>query len=111
LIEALRDRHEEDLTEDERNLVQFIRQVVDGSVTDNSFEWMTRRLNGNERGLVEYVFMILYLLVHVRLMQIFDIPGITPEEFDELLDAFRGGTWQPLPDLDAYAKYTSTRVP
>jgi hypothetical protein len=109
LIEALRDGHEEALTEDERKLVQFIRQVAAGTVTDESWDWMKKRLKGNERGLLEFVFMVLYLQVHVRLMQAYEIPAITPQEYDEVLDQLRNGTWQPMPDLDAYAQFTATR--
>ncbi len=109
LIEALRNGREEGLTDEERNLVQFIRQVALGNMTDEAWDWMKKRLKGDERGLFEYVFMILYLQVHVRLMQAYDIPAITPKEYDEVLNELRNGTWQPMPDLDAYAHFTATR--
>lgn len=109
LIEGLRDGREDLLTDEERHLVQFIRQVAAGQVTDESWEWMKKRLGGNERALFEYVFMIVYLQVHVRLMQVYQIPAISSDEYTEFLDQLRAGTWQPMPDLQAYAEFTSRR--
>lgn len=109
LIDALRLGNEEELTEEESRLVSFIRQVAAGGVTDESWEWMKARLDGDERGLLEYIFMILYLVVHVRLMQAYQIPTCTLDEYAEVLDELRKGTWQPMPDVEAYAEYASAR--
>lgn len=99
-IEALCAGREEDLTPDESEIVEFIRQCAQGRMTDESWESMKRRI-GSERGIVEYVWFIMDLIIHFRLLQIFDAPGMSEREHRDLLRHLRDGT-QDLPDLDAY---------
>lgn len=104
-IEALRDHHEEDLTDDERQIVSFIRGVRDGNLSDDVYAGMRERL-GSDRGVVEYAAFVLNLNTHVRLMQAFDLPTMTREDLDQMIAELRTGA-RALPDLKAY---TSNRV-
>lgn len=94
-IEALHDGREELLTDDERQQLMFIRDVISGTLSPESWKEMAARL-GSTRGVVEYVFFILYLQVHVRLHQALEIPGISREEQAALLRDLRAGAF-PVP--------------
>jgi hypothetical protein len=89
-IEVLRDGKEDSLDEADRQIIAFIRAARDGTITDEMWEGMKRRL-GTERGVVEMLFLTLHLLTHVRLAQAFDEPQITPDEFADLLQLLREG--------------------
>jgi hypothetical protein len=92
-IEALRDGREQDLTEDERLQLRFIRDTMSGELTDESWRAMEARF-GSERGTVEYVFFILFLVFHLRFLQVLGIPAITAEEHDKLIEALKAGDWK-----------------
>jgi hypothetical protein len=94
-IEALRHGREDELTEDERLLADYTRQVVSGQVTDELFARIEARLG--RRGAVEYTIVIAFLQMTIRLFQAFGIPGMTGEEVDEMLREFRDGR-RELPD-------------
>jgi hypothetical protein len=94
-IEALRAGRDEDLTEDEQLLATYIRQVVDGAVTDDVWNAMEARLG--TRGLVEYSIFIALLQLIMRLYQAFGLPDPPNEEIDQLLEEFRAGK-RELPD-------------
>jgi hypothetical protein len=107
-VEALCAGRDEDLTNDELEIVTFIRRCIDGDMTDDSWKSMRRRI-GSERGVVEYVWFIMDLLIHFRLCQIFDAPGMSEAEHRDLIGSLRAGTYE-LPDLDAYhARLLETR--
>lgn len=101
-VEALRDGRDDDLSERTLHLKQMIRDIRDGTMTEEAFR-AGAKLFGSERGLIEYAYMVLLLNTHVRLMQLVDEIQISPEEFDELLTELRNGTWQPMPDPVAAA--------
>jgi hypothetical protein len=94
-IEALRSRHEERLTEDERLLAGYIRAVVNGTVTDAAYEAIERRLGS--RGAVEYTIFIGFLSMTIRLFQAFGMPDPDDDEIAELLSELRSGA-RELPD-------------
>jgi hypothetical protein len=91
-IEALWQDREDDLTDDERLLTTYIRQVVDGGVTDEIYERMEERMG--TRGLVEYTVFIGHLTIVFRAFQAMDIPSKirTRAEFNDLLRGIRDGT-------------------
>jgi hypothetical protein len=89
-IEALRDGREEDLSEDERLLTEYIRQVINGRVTTESYDRIEARLG--RRGAVEYTYFIAYLLMVIRLHMAFGVPSPTREDIDVLLKGLRDGT-------------------
>ena len=94
-IQALRQGREQDLTDDELQLLRFIRQVISGTVTDDSWKEMTARF-GRVRGVVEFVASILVVQLHLRMFQALGVPAISGDEFDEMLGDLLNGTWQPL---------------
>jgi hypothetical protein len=86
-IEALRAGREEQLTDDERLLADYIRRVLNGTVTDAAYEQMEARLG--KRGTVEYTFFISFLQFVGRLWQAFGVPDIP--DIGELLQSLRDG--------------------
>jgi alkylhydroperoxidase family enzyme len=94
-IDALRAGRDDDLTDDERLLARYIRQVVDGSVDDATFDAIEARLG--TRGLVEYTIFVALLQLIMRLYQAFGLPDPSDEEIDELIRQFREGE-RELPD-------------
>jgi hypothetical protein len=94
-IEAIRDGREADLTEDERLLVDFVRGVAGGTLTDKTFEAMEQRLG--RRGVVEYTMFTAFVQLVIRLYQAFDIPGPGPAEVRSLVDGIKDGSVS-LPD-------------
>jgi alkylhydroperoxidase family enzyme len=94
-IEALRSGHEEDLTPDERQLAEYIRAVVNGTMTDEAYEAMERRLG--QRGAVEYTIFIGFLNMTIRLFQAFGMPDPDDEQIEALLRDLRTGA-RELPD-------------
>jgi hypothetical protein len=98
-IEALRDGREDDLTDDERFLTAYIRQVISGTVTEASYERLEQRLG--KRGAIEYTYFIGYLQMVIRLHMAFGCPSPTRAEIDEVLNGFREGTHDVRPDWES----------
>jgi hypothetical protein len=97
-IEALHHGREEQLTEDEQLLARFIRQVVAGTVDDDTFSLAQQRLG--VRGLVEYAGLVLWLQWIMRMMQVSGIDDPTDREVDAMIEGFRDGSITP-PDFRA----------
>jgi hypothetical protein len=95
-IEALRRGRDEELGADDRLLARYVRQVIDGTVDDETWEAMERRLG--RRGLVEYTIFIALLQLIMRLYQAFGLVDPPDEENDRLLEEFRSGA-RELPDF------------
>lgn len=89
-LEALRDGSEDDLTGDERQLVEFTRAVRDGKVTAEIWDRMVERL-GSERGAIEYSFFILLVNFNHLMASAMGVPDMTQEERDAMFAGFRGG--------------------
>jgi hypothetical protein len=89
-IEALRDGREDELDDDTRFVVRFIREVAAGTLTDDSWNVMEDRL-GSERGVVDYCILICILQLHMRLHHVFKIEPISADEYISMLDKLRGG--------------------
>jgi len=103
-IKALRYGREEELSRDERLLVKYIRQVIAGTVDDETWN-AVEELLGSERGVVEYTAFILWLNWIMRMMQAMNAaPAVSDEEIEELIAAIESGT-RKLPD---YRTGTST---
>jgi hypothetical protein len=92
-IDALRGGRDDELSEDEQLLATYIRQVVDGTVSDEAFASMEERLG--MRGLVEYTIFVAFLQLIMRLYQAFGLPDPSDSEIDALLEDFRNGTREP----------------
>jgi 4-carboxymuconolactone decarboxylase len=97
-IEALLHHREAELSDDERELVAYARQVVAGEVTDESFAALRNRFG--ERGAVEFTVLVGFLLMTIRLWQALGVPEPADDEIEELLRDLRSGA-APLPDPDA----------
>lgn len=82
-IEALRAGREEELNDDERLLARYIRQVVSGTVDDETYGAIEQRLG--TRGLVEYTGFILWLQWIMRMMQALNTSAISEEEADQIV--------------------------
>jgi len=89
-IEALRYGHEEDLNEDEQLLAKFIRQVVSGTVDDETYSRIENRLG--TRGLVEYAGFVLWLQWIMRMMQTLGTADLPEAEVDRIIAELRAGT-------------------
>lgn len=89
-IEALWGGHEEELNEEERFRVEFIRAVAAGTVDDELFTGMCDRLG--LRGAVEYSAFVAFLIMTMRLWQALGVPDPTRDEIDQLLQSYRDGT-------------------
>jgi hypothetical protein len=95
-VEAIRYEHEQDLNDDEQLLVRYIRQVVSGTVDDETFGAIQDRMGS--RGLAEYTCFILWLQWIMRMMQALGVASPPEEEIDALIDGLRDGSI-PLPDF------------
>jgi len=96
-MQALREGRDEDLTEDERSLANYIRASVVGQVSENLWDWLVAR-NG-PRGAIEYTYFVNYLLMTIRNIQAFVGPSAeaTDEEVDRVLAEYARGARTPPP--------------
>ena len=83
-IRALYARQDAGLTDDERLLATFVREVADGTVTDESFDAIERRLGS--RGVVEYTFYITMIITVYRQAQAFGWPEPSDAEILQVLE-------------------------
>jgi hypothetical protein len=82
-IAALADGHHEAMTEDERKMAEFIRYVARGTMTDEAYEYVERRLG--KRGAIEYSILCAYLQFVIRMWQTLGMPSPSKEEIDQLI--------------------------
>ncbi len=87
-LAALSDGREGDLTDDERQQVEFTRAVRDKKVTAEIWKRMVERL-GSERGAIEYAFFVLLVLLNHLLASAMGVPDMTPEELDAMFAGVR----------------------
>jgi hypothetical protein len=92
-IDALRAGRDEDLTVDERQLAEFIRRVIAGTMERGVWEAMEQRMG--ERGALEYAMFVLFLQMTMRTMQVAGMPDPPDSEIEALLEEFRSGAREP----------------
>src|SRR5207248_7469254 len=80
-IEALRSRDDSALSDEERLLATYIRQVVDFEVTDETFRKVEQLLG--TKGIVEYTCVVTFLTLGMMHMDAFGCPTPTDEEVDQ----------------------------
>jgi len=97
-VRAVVDRREDDLSPSEAEIVRYARQVVSGTVSDDSYASVVERFG--ERGAVEFTALIGFLLMTIRLWQALGIPEPTSQAVEALLKDIESGS-QVLPDPDA----------
>ncbi|MDB5423902.1 MAG: carboxymuconolactone decarboxylase, partial [Phenylobacterium sp.] len=73
-IEALTAGAEAQLTPDERQLADFVRRVISGSVTDEAYAGLQARLG--RRGAVEFTAFVGFLHCTFRLWQALGVPDV-----------------------------------
>jgi hypothetical protein len=95
-VEALRSGREDELTDDERLLAGFIRDVVSGTVDDETFAVMRERLG--RRGVIEYTGFILWLQWIIRMMQAVGVEDPSDEEMDSVVRGLQDGSVE-IPDF------------
>lgn len=95
-VEALRYGHEENLHDEERLLARFIRQLVSGTVEDQTVHAMTELMG--KRGVIEYAGFVLWLGWIMRMMQLIDVEAPSDEEVDKMIADLKSGTI-PVPDF------------
>ncbi len=93
-IKALRYGHEEDLSPEETLLVKYIRQVVSGTVDDETYAKVEQAVGG-ERGIVEYTGFILWLNWIMRMMQALNTGTMTEDEVDKMIADLESGAMKP----------------
>ena len=94
-IKALREGRDDLLTSEELQLTQYIRQYINGTVTDSMFAAMQERMS--PRALVELTAFIGHLLLTIRTQQAIGVPDVSAEQVDDLLQSVFDGT-AALPD-------------
>jgi hypothetical protein len=98
-ILALREGRDDDLTDDELLLAEFIRQVVDGKLSEENWQRMEARLG--TRGAIEYTIFITILWATMRQMNAFGCPEPTAEESIAVARQFALGEKSPPADWRA----------
>ena len=78
------------LTDDERELAEFVRAVVAGTATDDDCAVMRRRYG--DRGAIELTTFVTFLCMTARLMDAVGIPSPPAEKVDALIQTFVDGT-------------------
>jgi hypothetical protein len=101
-IEAYRDGRLDDLPEDDRQHVDFIKAFLEGRITDDLWDRQVE-LVGSERGVIEQMLMTANLHQHFRKRQAFGAPDWPEERLNDLLDALRAGQ-HTLPNITAYER-------
>lgn len=108
-VRALRDGRESELSAEDQQVVAFIRGVRDGTVDDALWTGMVERM-GSERGVVELAYFTMHLLMHVRMIQLFDEVQILPDELEDLLAKLERGEY-PLPPVVHHGPEETRPVP
>jgi hypothetical protein len=98
-VQALLDGRDDRLTADELVLTQYIRQVVRGTVTPESWAAIVERFG--VRGAVEFTGFVAHLQMTIRLQQAFGIQDVSRVQLDELMARVLDGTAE-LPDPKAH---------
>jgi hypothetical protein len=93
-IEALHGGREEEFTDDERQVVAFIRAVRDGTMTDEQWDAMTERL-GTVRGTISFAFLTTTLWAIQHLMWAMGVPAIDKAQWEEMFRGYKDGTLDP----------------
>ena len=91
-IEALRAGRDDELTQHERLLATFIREIVDGRVTDET--WNAVEADIGERATLEYLVLVTMLWLTFRQMNALGIAEPSDADVDRMLDDFKSGRRQ-----------------
>lgn len=89
-IKALRSGDESALNDEERELVAFVRGVLNGTLTDAA--WAALEARRGERMPVDYAIFTLFLVATMRLQQAVGLPEPSDAEVDELIASLDDGS-------------------
>ena len=89
-VKALRENRLGDLTAEERQLTEYIRAVMAGTVTDEQYRGMEERTG--TRGTIELTGFVGHLLMTIRVMQAVGGSEWPQEHVDELIEQMLDGT-------------------
>jgi hypothetical protein len=103
-IEALRDGRLDDLEDEDRQQVDFVRAVHSGTVSDALWKRQIELLGG-ERAVVEQIVLALDVLLIIRVSQALGFPPDTTDQgLAQMLDDYRSGRRAP-GDIAAYEAF------
>jgi hypothetical protein len=88
-IEAIRSGELHLCTPEERQIVDYTRQALNGKVTDAAYAEMVERFG--ERGALEFTVFVPFLQMTFRAWQAIGVPDVSDREIDELLADYRRG--------------------
>lgn len=88
-IDAIRSGREAELAPDERELVQYVRAVANGDVTDELFDAMVNRWGLS--GAVDYTAFVCFLVCTMRMWSAMGVRSPSNAEIDELIAGLRNG--------------------
>jgi hypothetical protein len=90
-LEAVVEGREEDLNDEEKQVIGFIRAIRDGGVTDEMWEAMKKRW-GTDRGVIDFLSHALLLFWHHRFCWAVGAPEMSREAWWKMIGEFKDGT-------------------
>ena len=100
-IDAIRSGRESELEPDERQLVEYVRAVANGRVTDELFDAMVQRWGLS--GAVDYSAFVCFLICTMRMWSAMGVRNPSDVEIDELIAGLRAGN-VTVPAADAHLR-------
>jgi hypothetical protein len=100
-IDAIRSGRESELEPDERQLVEYVRAVANGRVTDELFDAMVQRWGLS--GAVDYSAFVCFLICTMRMWAAMGVRNPSDVEIDELIAGLRAGN-VTVPAADAHLR-------
>ncbi|MDB5424007.1 MAG: hypothetical protein JWQ29_1423 [Phenylobacterium sp.] len=88
-IEALHYGREDELTDDEKQLADFIRKIIGGQMDGPTWEKMEQRMG--ERGTLEYAMFVLFLQATMRAISFVGNPNPPDAEIEQLIEDIKSG--------------------
>jgi hypothetical protein len=96
-LEAICYGRDDDLTPQERQIVDYVRMVIHGRVTDEAWSALETRF-GSTRSVLEFTYLILHIDLCAKLFEALSSIAGAPEgaftrgEFEQMLKDVRAGT-------------------
>jgi alkylhydroperoxidase family enzyme len=95
-IHAIRHHDDSQLTSDELQLVNYVRDVVHGRVSQDAFDALVQRYRSLRKA-VEYTGFITFLMMTIRNIEALGGPQPSDEEIDRIIQGYFDGT-EAVPD-------------
>jgi alkylhydroperoxidase family enzyme len=95
-IHAIRHHDDSRLTPDELQLVEYVRDVVHGRVSQEAFDALVKRY-GSVRKAVEYTGFTTFLMMTIRNIEALGGPHPSDDEIDRIIQGYLDGT-EAIPD-------------